>query len=266
MPTAYSILPTRFGDDRHGAIEEGLRRLGYRVVRGTGPGKDDRDVLVTWTVHKGYKFNTAHEFEEAGGRVIVCEEAHLKGLVRGEKLFSICLHDHNGAGSWTAREPGRWASFGIELKPWRESGEHILVREQRMIGSPLMASPPLWHERIMSQLKILTRRPVKLRYHPKSRMHPGRAAAQDSLDQQLRDCHALVTWAASDGTMALIAGVPVFAMAPHFFVRSACNLDLTQINHPAMPHRLPAFERLAWAQWSLREISFGETFEVLLNG
>ncbi len=263
MPTAYSILPDRFPDDRHGAIEAGLRRCGYRVVRGPGPPKSDRDVLLTWTVHKGHKENTARAFEAAGGRVVVCEEAHLKGLVRGEKLFTVVLHDHNGAGPWTVGGPERWASFGIELRPWRDAGQHIVVREQRGIGSRKMASPPNWHEAMAERLRRTTGRPVVIRRHPKIVAREG--LGRIPLEKALQDCHALVTWASSDGTRALIQGVPVFAMAPHFFVQSACNRDLANIETPAMPDRLPAFERLAWAQWSLREIRSGKTFEVLLN-
>lgn len=266
MPTAYSILPDRFGDDRHGAILDGLRRIGYRVVTGSGPPKSDRDVLLTWTVHRGHKENTARAFEAKGGRVIVFEEAHLKGLVRGEKLFTAVLHDHNGAGSWSVRGPERWASFGIGIKPWRERGTHVVVREQRSIGSTLMASPPGWHDATVAKLRRITKRPVLLRYHPKSRAHPEAAKKQPGLQAMLRDCHALVTWAASDGTEALIEGVPVIALAPHFFMESACGRDLASIETPVLPERLPGFERLAWAQWSLREIRSGETFEVLLNG
>ena len=266
MPTAFSILPTgRFGDDRDGAIEEGLGRSGYRVVKGTGPPKDERDVLVTWTVHRGHKENMARAFEGQGGRVIVCEAAHLKGWVRGDKLFTVVLHDHNGAGPWTVGGPERWASFGVELKPWRESGEHIIVREQRQIGSLEMASPPNWHDKIMADLSKITKRPIKLRVHPKSRKYPDQARRQASLQEMLANSHALVTWAASDGTQALIQGVPVFALAPHFFVQSACNRNLADINIPLRTTRQPAFERLAWAQWSLKEIRSGETFDWLLK-
>ncbi len=264
MPTAYSILPDRFADDRHGAIEEGLRRTGYRVVKGPGPAKDERDVLLTWTVHKGYKENTARAFEAQGGRVVVCEEAHLKGLVRGEKLFTVVLHDHNGGGPWPIGGPERWASFDIELVPWRERGEHIVVREQRGIGSRKIGSPPNWHQDTAARLRQMTSRPVVIRRHPKIVAREG--LEQIPLKKALHDCHALVTWASSDGTLALIEGVPVFALAPNFFVESACDRDLANIESPAMPDRLPAFERLAWAQWSLNEIRSGETFEVLLNG
>ena len=266
MPTVFAnrtSLPDRFGDERHLAMEEGLQRIGYKLVRTSGPPEDERDVRVTWTVHRGFKGGVARALEAAGGRVILYEEAHLKGLVRGEKLFTVCLHDHNGAGSWTVRGPERWASFGIELKPWRERGEHIIVREQRGIGSLKMRSPPNWHEDTAARLWAITGRPVRIRRHPKI---VAREGLEDiPLGDDLCDCHALVTWASSDGTLALIEGVPAVALAPNFFVESACERSLTNIETPSMPDRLPAFERLAWAQWSLQEIKSGLAIDFLLN-
>ncbi len=78
MATAYSLLPKRFADGRHGAVLAGLKRAGYRIVHGPGAPKSPDDVLVTWTVHRGSKENAARAFEAAGGRTIVCEEASLQ--------------------------------------------------------------------------------------------------------------------------------------------------------------------------------------------
>ena len=66
MPTAYSLLPDRFADGRHGTILRGLARRGYRIVHEPGTPRDGRDVLVTWTVHHGAKEDAARAFEAAG--------------------------------------------------------------------------------------------------------------------------------------------------------------------------------------------------------
>ena len=105
MPTAFSILPDRFADGRHTAIEAGLKACGYKIARGAEPGGAD-DVLVTWTVHRGHKDRAARKFEAAGGRVIVCEEAYFR-RINGAPYFALALHDHNGAGGWPAGGPGQ---------------------------------------------------------------------------------------------------------------------------------------------------------------
>ncbi len=263
MPTAYSILPDRFADDRHGIIERGFEAAGWRVVRGAGMPRALEDVLVTWTVHRGHKENTARAFEAAGGRVVVCEEAYLR-VVNGEKHIALALHDHNGAGRWFVGGPERWESFGIELKPWRRHGRHILVREQRGIGSRRMASPPLWHDGVTARLKASSERPILFRAHPKSRMYPEAAAKQPSLEAALADCHAVVTWASGIAAQALVRGVPVFYEAPALVCAGSCERGIARIERPRRPDRLPALERLAWAQWSLSEIARGLPFRYLL--
>ena len=262
MPTAYSILPDRFEDGRHEAIKAGLRRAGYTVIQGHGVPRDERDVLVTWTVHRGAKEDAARAFEAAGGRVIVCEEAYFR-IVGGEKCFALALHDHNGAGRWRIGGPERWAGFGIALRPWRAPGRHIVVREQRGIGSSVMASPPMWHDQVIAEIRKRTDRPAVLRFHPKSRMYRNEAAAQPGLMDQLEGAHAMVTWASADAVAALAAGVPVFYRAPHWICEGAARHCLDDIETPFRADRLPAFERLAWAQWRRGEIETGEAFKWL---
>ena len=262
MPIAYSILPDRFADGRHTAIEAGLKACGYKITRGAGPGGAD-DVLVTWTVHRGYKERAARRFEAAGGRVIVCEEAYFRRL-GGAPYFALALHDHNGAGRWPEGGPGRWDGFGIELKPWRQRGRHILVREQRGIGSERMASPPNWHQAMAIRLRALTDRPIVIRWHPKSRAEPQKALEQPPLEAALKDCWSVVTWASAIAGPALVAGVPVFVEAPHHVLDGAVERDIANIEAPAHPDRLAAFRRLAWAQWSMAEIASGAAFERLL--
>ncbi|MEE9209064.1 MAG: hypothetical protein V3U23_01330 [Kiloniellales bacterium] len=262
MPRAFSILPNRFADQRHEIIENGLEAAGWRVRRGFGMPRGPKDLLVTWTVHRGPKENAARSFEAAGGRVLVCEEAYFR-IVNGESHVALALHDHNGAGQWHAGGPERWESFNIPLAPWRKGGRHILLREQRGIGSTPMASPPLWHDGAARRLKGLTARPVLFRAHPKSRLYPEVAATQPSLEAALVDCHAVVTWASAIAARALVAGVPVFYEAPTLVCAGACRRGLEDIEAPRHPDRLPALERLAWAQWSLAEIASGLPFRYL---
>lgn len=257
LANAFSLLPDRFADGRHDAIEAGLEAAGWRIKRGYEPPRSPDDVLVTWTVHRGAKENSARAFEAAGGRVVVCEEPYFREI-RGERHFAMALHDHNGAGRWRCGGPERWESFGILLKPWQCHGEHILVREQRGIGSERMASPPLWHDHAIARLRDLSKRPVMLRRHPKN------APKQPPLAEALKGVHAVVTWASSIAAQALVLGVPVFYEAPRIICASACIRGLAKIEVPAKPDRLPALERLAWAQWSLREIARGDPFQFLL--
>ena len=93
------------------------------------------DLVVVWNRYGNYE-TEALRFEAAGAAVIVMENGYLGHRedefrklfsTNGEQLYAMALDHHNGAGRWYVGERGRWREQGIEVKPWRETGEHILV-------------------------------------------------------------------------------------------------------------------------------------------
>lgn len=263
MPDAYSILPDRFEDGRHAALLKGLAANGFHVKQHNPRDWHAGDVLISWTRHRGPKDDLCHAFEKRGGRVIVAEEPHLKGRFppTGERLYALSLSDHQAR--WRAGGPERWQGFGVALKPWREGPGVVLVREQRGIGSALMASPADWHNATAVALKKITSRPVAIRPHPKNVSRGGGKPVP--LSDMRPAVASLVTWSSHDGAEALIEGIPVIWRAPHGFVRDACGTRLEQVDDPPRPERMPVFERMAWAHWRTSEIENGEAFAWLLG-
>jgi hypothetical protein len=74
-----------------------------------------------------------------------------------------------------------------------------------------------------------------------------------------------VVWTSNAATEALLAGVPVFSDGPHLVTEGAAERGLEHLERPTYPDRRPIFERLAWAQWSVRELEAGRPFQHLLN-
>lgn len=265
MRIAYSILPHRFADKRHAALENGLARVGFRIVRDHPKTVNQDDVLIGWggsSFHGAARWGVANEFQHKGGNVIYCEEGYFRE-VNGEKHFAIAIGGHNGAGWWYYGGKERWDNkFNMEIMPWRQSGEHVIVRGQRGIGTPAMASPPDWHLRMAADLKKITQRPVIVREHHKIRNEK----IGTGLDEALDNCHAVVTWASSIAPRSLLRGYPVFICAPAS-IAMACNAGnpFVNIESPRMPDRLSMFRRLAWAQWSMGEIEVGDPFDLMLT-
>ena len=261
MKTAYNLVPDRFDDGRREAIDAGLSACGYNVDDGRSVGRllAPDDVAVTWNLHRGEARAMDKAMREAGGRVIVCEEAYTRRLW-SEKHFAMALGGHNGAGAWYPGGPERWARLGIGLKPWRAGGEHVLVCAARGMGAPGLREPPGWAEQACRRLAAVTRRPIRLR------RHPGKAYRQRPLELDLEGAWAVVVWASNCATQALVAGIPVFYEAPHIVTAGAAQRDIRRIDEPARPDRLPVFERLAWAQWTMEEIRLGAPFRHLLRG
>ncbi|HEY6021946.1 MAG TPA: hypothetical protein VIY48_19415, partial [Candidatus Paceibacterota bacterium] len=117
MPTASVTTRVRYTHP----VLRGLKRCGYDVVEAPKQEPNENDILVTWN-----RLHTvdphAKRYEAAGAKVVVCENGWI-----GKDTYAISLGQHNGAGWWRVGDANRWSSFGIEVKPYRTKGEHILV-------------------------------------------------------------------------------------------------------------------------------------------
>lgn len=237
------------------AFMAGLERCGFRVTDDPG-GPAPGDVLVIWNRRERNEKH-ARTFERAGAAVIVCENGWIGGDGKGQKLFAMCLGHHNGAGTWAVGEGDRWARLGIDLLPWRAEGDRILVLLQRGIGEPGVAMPHEWRHDIERRLRKVTKRPVVVRDHPG--MH------NPDSDPDWRNVHAVVTWASGAAIKAIAAGVPVFYDLPQWIGAGAARFGIADLEDPFLGDRLPMFQRLAWAQWSVDEIAEGAPFRCLLR-
>lgn len=147
------------------------------------------------------------------------------------------------------------------MSPWRADGTEIVVLAQRGIGCPGVAEPRGWAHQTADILRVRTERPVRIRQHPGER---GMATATP-LEHDLRNAWACVTWGSGAALKALLMGVPVFHGLKRWIGAPAALPWTDDLERPFRGDRLPMFERLAWAIWSLEEIQSGEPFRHLLK-
>lgn len=248
---------------RREAFVAGLERSGYQAALRAPSGPPARgDVLVIWNRY-GDRDHIATRFEAAGGVVLVAENGYIDPTRHGARSwYAIARGGHNGQGWWPSGS-GRWDEIaprlGADWKPWRLSGEHVLVCPNRSFGRPGFVMPPSWAADVALRLRELTRRPVRIR------PHPGNDKPAVPLAADLADCWAVVVWASSAGVHALLAGVPVICQAPAWILKRCCPARMEDVNLTQVGDRAPAFERLAWAQWHVDEIASGEPFRRLLG-
>lgn len=257
---------------RREAFLAGLAAAGLQLMptfdrRRCEPG----DVLVIWNRYGDYA-DCADACERAGGAVLVCENGYLGADRRGRQNYAIALHGHNGSGTWPgiglprpAGYSARWQLLELRRANWRKGGSHILVCDQRSIGSPRMASPAGWARAAALELARHTDRPIRVRPHPASSAVRDGLVSVAPLADDLRDAWAVVVWSSNCASHALLAGIPVFASAPHIVTEPAVNRGLERIERPLLGGRAEAFARLAWAQWSIEEITAGLPFRYLLG-
>ena len=249
---------------RHEAFISGLKRVGFHVdARLPDRPPQLGEVLVIWNRYSDRE-HTADAWEKKGGTVLVAENGYVGADAQGRQYYALAKHGHAGSGTWPVGDGSRWAQLGIDLKPWRAEGAHVVVFGQRGIGSRTMASPPEWHTHAEARLRKITKRAVRVR------PHPGKPANDVEVikdtQAQLAGAHAAVIWSSANGVRALIEGIPVFHDAPRWICESAAVRGIEKVEEPKMDDaaRLGALERMAWAQWTVDEIASGEPFARLL--
>jgi hypothetical protein len=119
--------------------------------------------------------------------------------------------------------------------------------------------PQQWERHIASKIQFRTKRAFQTRHHP------GDSKSQPYKD--LRNAWAAVTWGSGAALKAIAAGIPAFYEMPQWIGAAAATFidKKCKFENPYTAEREPMFERLAWAQWSTREIQTGEAFAWLLR-
>ncbi len=267
MPRAWNLLRDRPWY-RRAAFSEGLRAAGFEVSERAPVDPKAGDVLVIWNRY-GSGHELATRFEAQGGTVLVAENGYLgrggsspkfdvhPGGPKPEHYYAIAVGGHNGQGGWPDGGPERWEALGIELRPWRADGGHVLVCPNRSFGVPGRIMPPDWAEATAKRLRRETQREVRVR------AHPGNDAPRRPLAADLEGAWAAVVWSSGAGLHALLAGIPTFVASGWWICKAAAALGA--IDAPETPDRMPSFRRLAWAQWRVDEIQKGEPFARLLS-
>jgi hypothetical protein len=221
--------------ERRAAFVSGLRRLGYQVEQGLTQCPGDRDALITWN-RIGVGDQAAKAFEARGLPVIVAENAAWGNDFAESRWYSLARGMHNTAGRFPVGDSDRFDRLGVELQPWRQGGERVVL-PQRGIGPAGVAMPRDWAAQQVGRI----------------RRHPGTRPAIP-LEQDLARAGEVVTWGSGAAIKALMWGIKVESHMQDWIGRQ----DNTDAG------RLEMFRRLAWAQAEIAEIENGTAFDRLL--
>lgn len=262
MRTACVLLRDN-GSAKIPAFKAGCERAGYRVTNHFGLDKlGSGDLLLTWNRHMGTD-HICQRAEKRGVQILVAENGYIGADPHGKQFYALALGHHNGAGSWKLGKDDRWGKIGVPLKDWRTQGQHVLLLPQRGIGEPGVRMPARWAETTSALVRAHTKRPVITRRHP-GRLHIP-------LEPDLANAWCAITWASGAGIKATAAGIPVFHDFPQWIGGAAATPlrnkkgSLADLEQPFLGDRLPMFQRLAWAQWSLAEIESGHAITWLTS-
>lgn len=170
-----------------------------------------------------------------------------------------CRYMHDGVSG--RPDYDRLRRFGVDPKPWRKNGRHILICPPDRVFARLMGfDADEWIRDTVASLARATDRPIRMR---------GRLGAETrdrGLHADLVDCWALVTYTSNAAVEAIIAGVPAV-------VTGECAASAISISDPKLIETVECSEdrhtwaaRLAANQWSLDEIASGECWRAIGKG
>lgn len=252
---------------RRNAFVSGLQVAGHQVLSAPPSRWSPESLLLIWNRY-GPMHAMAQQVEAAGGTVLVAENGYV-GEGGGTPKFqvhpagpqpnhyyAIAKGYHNGGGSWPEPVSDRLSRLRLEIKPWRDGGDYILICPNRSFGVPGRMMHPDWAERCEAKLRRVTSMPIRVR------KHPGNDEPKIPLAKDLVGAHAVVIWSSSAGVHALIEGIPVVCESQFWICKSAASEDLNLKRDDDA--RLHALRNLAWAQWTCAEIERGEPFRHLL--
>ena len=175
-------------------------------------------------------------------------------------------------------DPARWAKISrdlnLNLKPWRTSGNHILLCLQRNGGWSMRGLDVIqWMNLTLASIRKYSNRPIIVRAHQGDKKikcilkinHKNVSlSTKENLVDDLRGAWATVVYNSSPSVASIIEGVPAFLtdnIPQHSQSFDVANTNISSIENPIMPDRQAWIERLAMCHWNFDELKSGEAWQ-----
>lgn len=163
------------------------------------------------------------------------------------------MHDGSGDAPWDRAE-----RLGIDLKPWRRDGAHIVLATQSELFYRLRfgVSRIAWAQRAGEALQSHTRRPVLVCHKPPIPWPEQWPHA--NFEEALAGAWAVASHSSSVMVKAIAEGVPVVSLGPS--MASPMATDLSELETPRRPDdraRRQWLANLAANQWTREELADG---------
>jgi len=166
--------------------------------------------------------------------------------------------------------PDRWNKLNITVKPWRETGNHILIIGQTRFGvSTRGLDYNEWLIDTIKQIRSITNRPIVYRQHPNQKPLPELdievRKTNPNIEDDLRNAWCSLTLNSNAAVDSIINGIPVVAIDKLCMTYEISSNHLLDIENPKTPNRQQFLNNLAYCQWSIDEIKQGLAWKHLRN-
>lgn len=175
-------------------------------------------------------------------------------------------------------DPTRWQKIsrdlGINLKPYRQNGNHILICLQRNGGWSMGGlHVQTWLDQTIQKIRSYSNRNIVVRKHPGDKKiseflkinhkNVSLSPIGKTLSDDLKDAWCTVVYNSSPSVASIIEGIPAFLTDPvpqRSQSFEVANLDLSKIENPILNDRQTWIEKLSMCHWNFDELRSGEAW------
>lgn len=235
------------------------------------------DVAVIFGVYKSKvpkSFPRGEIFRQQRSKnldVIVLETGYINRGDGPNHHYAAGFNGLNGRADFRNRgmPKDRAIKLGIGMKPWRKDGKHVLLCGQVPWDASveMCKDYPGWIHYTAKQIRFHTDREIRFRPHPLGNVGPipGCTYSTAPIQEDFKDCWAVVTYNSNSAVEAVLEGIPAFTFDSGAMAKGVSSQWLQELGSPHMPSREDWLSDLCYAQWSLEEMRSGEAWKHLFR-
>ncbi len=274
----HASVGKKFDGAISAAFADGVRTAGHKcrvIPTADWKGEPEPDAAVGVVV--GVKDKSAPIFQAyraAGKQAVFIDKgyARIRGGPLGTLYWRVSVNAFQPLEYFqkVRHSSARWDSLGVTIDGKRRSGQNILFAgsSQKFCTWQGLGDATKYAEKVLAGIGKYARRPII--YRPKPSWTDavpvdsfGYSPPTEKFQVELANAHVLVTYGSNACFEALINGVPTIVLGDGV-TRPLSDTSLEAVERPRYPsakevHQL-AYD-LAYCQWTLEEMTSGETWQ-----
>jgi len=166
----------------------------------------------------------------------------------------------------------------INVNEWKHRGDHILVCLQKRYDAAVKRIYDNgdtyigYISDVVEQLKKKTDRPILIRSHPtdksvgdllRQKLPYVKISTNDNLYDDFNMTHTMVTYNSHSAVEAVLYGLPTVTLDSSAIAWDVSGKKVTDICNAPQPDRTEWLKRLAFMQWSVKELNDGYVWNLL---
>lgn len=269
---------------------QGVRCLGDTVIEyrdNALPGADlDAGFVLGYTLEQNFRKKIIDCLERAKiPRIFV--DSNILHYARQEHewhRYSLnSVYPGSGVYVFDQLDLTKWQRYsawhGVELRPWRSQGDHVLILCQRPKGWNMFGNDQdLWLDRMIEKIyRFVPDRGIRVR------MHPGDGSRFKQIDklikrygshisiseagnirEDLDNCWCTVGFNSTPNVVSAIEGVPGYVYdMKHSWAAAVAFNNIKSIANPPLPDRSEWIHVIANIHWSNQEVRDGQLWDAI---